>query len=576
MNRELPLRHLWQRRKRYCGDLVLGVLLLVTPATSQLPRHIVAPQGGVACAEIHAAQVGVRILQQGGNAMDALVGVGFAMAVTYPRAGNLGGGGFILYRNARSGKVTAFDFRETAPAAASFDMYWDRSGKPDREKSRIGALALGVPGTVRGLALAHQKHGRLPWKALIRPAVELARFGFVVDSSLYGSLKARTARFQQFPESFSIFFPDGEPPRPGTLFIQKDLAHTLALIAERGPDAFYTGEIARKIVAAVKKYGGILSLTDLQNYRAKERAPVVFTYRGYTIYSMPPPSSGGLTLQGILKTLEHYPLHQFEHNGADYMALVSEVEKHWYAKRNLHLGDPDFVKIPFQLFSSPEVIQRIRQQIQLQRPLPARSMPEYAMIIHQENPQTTHISIVDAAGNAAAMTYTLNGSYGSFLVAQGTGILLNNEMDDFSTRPGHPNMYGLVQGWANAIQPGKRMLSSMTPTLVVQNGQLIGVLGTPGGSTIITSVLQVLLNKIDFGMSLAEAVEKGRFHQQWLPDSIAYEQHRFDVAVLEELQRRGFGLTAYSKIGDIQAIWKTANGWEISSDPRRSGFPIGF
>jgi len=565
--------------KRLAGNFryfFLFVLWLTSVAFGQLPRHIIAPHAGVACAEINAARVGIQILQQGGNAMDAMIAVGFAMAVTYPRAGNIGGGGFILYRDARTGKVSAFDFREVAPAAARYDMYWRADGTPDPQKSRLGALAVGVPGTVRGLALAHKRFGTFSWERLLQPAIELARYGFVVDSFLYRSLENRRERFQQFPESFRIFFPNGQPPRPGTLFIQKDLAITLEQIAREGPDAFYTGEIAAKIVEGLKKHGGIISLDDLRNYRAKEREPIKFTYRGYTIYSMPPPSSGGLTLQGILKTLETFPLHQFEHNGADYMALVSEVEKQWYAKRNLYLGDPDFVKIPFHLFSSPEVIHQIASRIDPRRPVNSREMPEYNQIRQQESTHTTHISIVDAHGNAAAMTYTLNGSYGSFLVAGGTGILFNNEMDDFSTRPGHPNMYGLVQGWANAIEPGKRMLSSMTPTIVVRDDQLVGVLGTPGGSTIITSVLQVLLNKIDFHMPLSQAVEKGRFHQQWIPDSIAYEKDRFDPDVLQELQRRGFGLMPYSKIGDIQAIWKTDAGWEISSDPRRSGYPIGY
>ncbi len=557
------------------GSLLFLQCAYMNPSPS---KTIVVDSAGVACAESLAARAGEAILREGGNAVDAAVTVAFALAVTYPRAGNLGGGGFLLFRN-RTGEVHAIDFRETAPAAATVDMYWDEQGNPVAEKSLIGALAAGVPGTVRGLYLAHRKYGRLPWKKLLQPAIRLARDGFVVYEDLSRSLNSKEAIFRRFPESYRIFFPHNNSLRPGDTLRQPDLARTLEQIAEHGDTAFYEGEIARQIARTVQRYGGIITEEDLRSYRAVEREPVVIDYRGYRIYSMPPPSSGGLVLQGILNTLQFVALNDsFAHNRADYLAFLSEVEKQWYARRNLYLGDPDFVEIPYHLFSDPEQAREVFRRISTERPLPSRQMPEFRRIAARngEHSQTTHLSVVDAEGNAVSMTYTLNGSYGSCLVAEGTGVLLNNEMDDFAARPGHPNMFGLVQGWANAIEPGKRMLSSMTPTIVEKDGELVGLVGTPGGSTIITSVLQILLNKIDYRMSLAEAQAAGRFHHQWLPDTIFYEQGKFDEGVLRELERRGFSVQSRPRLGDIQAIWRTEAGWEVSSDPRGNGFPTGY
>ncbi len=558
--------------------LFLGIFFIALTAQEQdYPKAIIVPNGGVACSEFNAAQVGARILQQGGTAMDAMVATGMALAVTYPFAGNIGGGGFLLYYNAKTGKVTAFDFRETAPAAATPTMYLDSTGMPVAQKSRLGGLAVGVPGTVRGLAMAHHRFGRIKWATLLQPAVQLARYGFVVDSAFYRSLQRYRKGLEQFPSTRRIFFPNGEVPAPGTLFIQKDLANTLAQIARKGADAFYRGKIARLIARSVQQHGGILTVEDLANYRAKERQPVIFQYRGYTIYSMPPPSSGGLTLLGILKTLEQIPLaDKYERNSAAYLAFISEVEKYWYAKRNQFLGDPDFITIPMQEYFSPNGYRAALQQASQLRPFPARKLPAYRAILGNEHPQTTHITIVDAQGNMAVMTYTLNGGYGSKLVAEGTGVLLNNEMDDFAAKPGTPNMFGLVQGNANAIQPGKRMLSSMTPTLVFKGDTLIGGLGSPGGATIITTVLQVLLNKIDYQQSLYQAVAAPRFHQQWLPDSIIIEADGFADHTIQQLTRWGFRTVVRQSIGDVQAIWRSPRGWEIVSDPRGSGFPIGF
>ncbi len=556
---------------------IFSLLFTLSAQELNYPKAIIVPHGGVACSEFNAAQVGARILQEGGTAMDAMVATGMALAVTYPFAGNIGGGGFLLYYHAKTRKVTAFDFRETAPHAASRTMYLDSTGQPIAEKSRLGGLAVGVPGTVKGLAMAHYRFGRKKWATLLQPAIKLARYGFVVDSAFYRSIQHYQKALSQFPSTRQIFLPNGQPPPPGTLFIQPELANTLSQIARKGPDAFYTGKIARLIAHSVQQHGGILTVEDLDNYRVKERQPIVFNYRGYTIYAMAPPSSGGLTLMGILKSLEAIPLaEQYERNSAPYIALISEIEKYWYARRNQYLGDPDFVAIPFQQYLSPQWHQKALQRAIRLRPYPARKMSAYRAITGQEHPQTTHITIVDASGNMAVMTYTLNGGYGSKLIAEGTGILLNNEMDDFTVKPGSPNMFGLVQGTANAIQPGKRMLSSMTPTLVLKNGQLIGGLGSPGGATIITTVLQVLLNKLDYGLSLAEAVAAARFHQQWLPDSIIIEKRGFSPHTIQQLTRWGFHWITRSSLGDVQAIWETPEGWEIVSDPRGSGFPVGF
>jgi len=555
---------------------ILFLFLFLIGFSTGSPATIQVDKAGVAASEPLAATEGIKVLQEGGNAIDALITVAFTLSVTYPRAGNLGGGGFIIYFS--PGKEPyALDFREMAPAKATPDMFWNKKGVPIPEKSRFGALAVGVPGTVKGLYEAHRKFGKLPWKRLLQPAIRYAMNGFPVYEALHKLLKRYQERFRTFPESYRIFYPNGEIPQVGDIFIQKDLGYTLQLIAEQGDAAFYEGPVAEMIEKTMKKYGGLITVKDLKNYRAIERKPVRIDYRGYQIFSMPPPSSGGLVLKGILNTVAQIELaNKYEHNSTDYIAFLSEAEKHWFANRNLYLGDPDFVKIPYQLFS-PNRAQKIYRQISVERPFPSQKMEQYSEILQQrEKSQTTHISIVDPAGNAVSMTYTLNGNFGSYLVAGGTGILLNNEMDDFAARPGYPNLFDLVQGKANEIQPGKRMLSSMTPTIVLKNDQLTGILGTPGGSTIITSVLQVLLNKIDYNMTLDSAVNSGRFHHQWLPDTIYYEKDKFNPQVLKELQIRGFRIRQRNRIGDVQAIWRNDSGWEVSSDPRSTGVPKGF
>jgi gamma-glutamyltranspeptidase/glutathione hydrolase len=543
---------------------------------SNTQRSILVDSAAVACADPLAAKVGLEILKDGGNAIDAVTAVAFTMAVTYPRAGNLGGGGFIISRK-NNGELFCLDFRETAPKNATFDLFWDDEEKEKPQRSLIGALAAGVPGTVRGLYFAHQKYGNLPWERVLEVAIKYARNGFTVYEALHSSLKHKKKYFEMFPESMKIYFPNGETIEVGDTLRQLDLANTLEKISMFGDSVFYEGEIAEEIVRSVQHFGGILSTEDFKNYSARVRAPVKFDYRGYTVISMAPPSSGGLILNGILNTLELEDLSSsFEQNSANYIALLSEVEKRWYAHRNLFLADPDFVEIPFELFTSKSTSKDIMNSVSLNTPYPSEHMNEYRQIQINEKSETTHISILDAKGNAVALTYTLNGSFGNCMVAGKTGILLNNEMDDFSVKPGSPNLYGLVQGWANAIEPGKRMLSSMTPTIIEKNGALEGLLGTPGGSTIITSVLQIIINKIDYKMTLQDAMAAGRFHHQWLPDTIYYEKNKFSASVLNELQQRGFRFKPVSSIGDIQAIWRRSNQWEVCSDKDGTGIPKGY
>jgi gamma-glutamyltranspeptidase/glutathione hydrolase len=539
-------------------------------------KYITVDSAAVVCSERKAGEAGLEMLQAGGNAIDALVATAFTMAVTYPRAGNIGGGGFLIFRKS-NGDVIALDFRETAPLSSASDMFLDENGNPVEDKSKIGALAVGVPGTVRGLYEAHRSFGQLSWNGVLQPAIQLARDGFSVDKDFLQSLEEKKKNLSKFAETRKIFFPGGQLPAEGDLFFQPDLANTLARIAEFGDSVFYEGDIADKVIATAQNYGGILSKSDFTDYKTVYREPVEFDYRGYRIYSMPPPSSGGLVLQGILNTLQQVDLAQeYSHNSADYVAFVSEIEKHWYAYRNLYLGDPDFSKIPTNLFLSAEKAEDILSAVSIKRPLPSDEMAEFRLILNKEKNETTHISILDAQGNAVAMTYTLNGSFGSFLAAEGTGILLNNEMDDFTVKPGHPNLYGLVQGRVNAIEPNKRMLSSMTPTVVEKDGQVVGMLGSPGGSKIITSVLQILLNKIDYQMSLSDAMTAGRFHQQWLPDSIYYEENKIPLTIAEDLSKRGFKMSAIDKIGDIQAIWRVNDKWEACSDLNGNGEPVGY
>jgi gamma-glutamyltranspeptidase/glutathione hydrolase len=504
----------------------------IAPATPILARN-----GMVVAQESRAARIGVTILDRGGNAVDAAVAVGFALAVTYPRAGNIGGGGFMVIHLAKDNRNTAIDYRETAPNAATTTMFLDAKGEPDAAKSRDSALSIGVPGTVAGLALAHAKYGsgKLSLAELIAPAIRLAEQGFPVEDDLADSLPRARERLARWPSSAGILLKNGgQPLQAGDRLIQSDLADTLRAIAERGPDAFYKGDIAARIADAVQKAGGIMSKDDLANYRAIERAVVRGSYRGYDIVSMPPPSSGGVHLIEMLNILEGYDLGKLPRE----QALHDEIEamKRAYADRAMFMGDPGAVQMPVAGLLSKKYAAALRAGIS-ERATPAADI-RAGKPAEFEHRNTTHFSIIDRDGNAVSNTYTLNFSYGSGLVAAGTGVLLNNELDDFTAKPGAANAYGLVGFTANLPGPGKRPLSSMTPTIVLKDGKPYLITGSPGGSRIISAVLQVIVNVIDFHMPIDKAVSAPRLHHQWLPDEV-YAEPGFDPDLLDALARRG-------------------------------------
>ena len=518
-----------------------------------------------------ATQVGVDILKLGGNAIDAAVAVAFALEVALPDAGNIGGGGFIVHRTA-GGEVTALDYREAAPAAATHDMFVDSAGNPT-SKSEVGHLASGVPGSVAGLHAAWQKYGTLPWATLIAPAIRLAQ-GHVVDSARSRDIASDRELLAHFPASREQFLVHDSAPPPGTIWRQSDLVRTLQLISDSGPDVFYRGQIADLIVAEIQRGGGLITKDDLRRYRAKWRTPIALSYRGHTIYSMPPPSSGGVTMGEILNILEGYDtLPAF--GTAAYVHLVTEAMRRAFIDRNHWLGDPDFVDMPLDRLLSKSYAATLRSQID---PKHATPTPPQAGGGGGEPMHTTHYSIVDSQGNAAAVTTTLNGGFGSGVTVTGAGFLLNNEMDDFASAPGKPNMYGLVQGEANAVAGNKRMLSAMTPSIVLDSaGSLEMVVGTPGGPTIITSVTQVILNVLDQKMSLADAVAAPRIHHQALPDQTYYEHGGLSEATVRALQAMGHKMDERrGGSGIIAAIQKTAGGWVGVADPRYAGGALGY
>jgi gamma-glutamyltranspeptidase/glutathione hydrolase len=513
-----------------------------------------------------ASEVGRDILQRGGNAIDAAVAVGFALAVVHPEAGNLGGGGFMIIRP-RDGSVAALDYREAAPAAATRDMY--RSADP--EASITGHLAAGVPGAVAGLVEAHRRFGRLPFTAVIEPAIRLATDGFVVDDYRSRSIGEDSARLVLFPASRATYLPNDRPPPPGSRFLQPELGGTLEAIRDSGAAGFYRGRVADLIVAEMQRGKGLITKADLAAYRAVWRDPIEISYRGYTIYSMPPASSGGVTMGEILNIMEGFtPLPPF---GS--VALIhreAEAMRRAFTDRNTYLGDPAFVHNPIDRLLSKEYASSLRKEIGERASVTPRFEPSAP-----GGTSTTHYSVVDAEGNAVSCTTTLNNSYGSAVTVTGAGFLLNDEMDDFATAPGEPNMYGLVQGEANAIAPGKRMLSAMTPSIVLDPGkQLYLVVGTPGGPRIITMVYHVISNVIDHHMSLPDAVTAPRMHHQGLPDSLQVETGGFLPETLDSLRERGHGISSRGKWGDVEAIIRTPGGWEGVSDPRLGGGGAGY
>lgn len=526
-----------------------------------------AKNGMVATQEALASDIGLKILKDGGNAVDAAVAVGFALAVTLPRAGNIGGGGFMMVYDAKQGKTVALDYREKAPSSASRDMYLDKDGNAVSDLSRYHGLAVGVPGTVAGLLKALDDHGTMSRGQVMAPAIALAENGIEVTAGLSESLEALSDRLQKWPSTKKIFFkPDGSVYQPGELLRQPELAKSLKLIAAKGSDGFYKGETARKLVKAVNEAGGNMSLQDLVNYKAIARVPVKGDYRGYEIVSMPPPSSGGIHIVQILNILEGYPLKDYGQNSAQTIHLMSEAMQLAYADRAEYLGDSDFIDVPASGLTSQAYADKLRSLINPNKATPAATIKANNPLPY-ESDQTTHFSIVDKDGNAVANTYTLNFSYGTGLVAEGTGILLNNEMDDFSAKPGVPNGYGLIGGDANAVEANKRPLSSMSPTLVFKDSKPYIVTGSPGGSRIITTVTQVISNVIDHDMNIAEATHAPRIHDQWLPDEIRIEK-ALNVDTIKKLESMGHKVSPQAAMGSTQSIMITPNGVYGSSDPR--------
>ncbi len=544
-----------------------------------LPEHrkedvdeAVGVHGAVTSAEANASMAGLEILQAGGNAIDAAVAVGFALAVTHPSAGNLGGGGFMVVRLA-NGETFAIDYREVAPGKASRDMYLDAAGTPT-DKSRIGALAAGIPGNVAGFALAHHKHGKLPWARVIAPAIRLAKEGHVIDSFHAEDIEGAVKRMTElgFLDSAKYFTDaSGKPYPEGSLFVQPELAKTLEIIADGGPRAFYEGPFARDLAAKVQAMGGIWTEDDLANYVAKVRTPLRFEYRGHEILAMPPPSAGGIVLRQLLAASEHLEMWKLPWQSPMSAHLYAEALRRIYADRNLLLGDPDFVDVPVAQLTDRTYIGRRMDDIDREHATPSDRVGS-GLPPASESLQTTHFSVVDDEGNAVANTFTLNGGFGSKLMIPGTGLILNNEMDDFTVKPGSPNMFGLVQGPQNGIEPGKRMLSSMTPTIVVKDGKLRAVLGSPGGPTISTTVGQILLQIVDHDRTITQAVRGPRMHHQWLPDRILIES-AVPMDLQEALKGKGHKLDTWDRIGHANCIEvdPKSGGYRAVADMARDG-----
>lgn len=510
-----------------------------------------AKNGMVVSSQHLASKVGVEILKMGGNAVDAAVAVGYAQAVVNPCCGNIGGGGFMTIHLA-DGSDLFLNFREKAPAASTANMYLDASGNVIKDASLYGYLAAGVPGTVLGLDTAQRKYGRLARAQVMTPAIKLAREGFILNRADTDILNTTVSRFKNDPEVARIFLrKDGTPLQPGDRLVQKDLARTLEAIAKNGPDAFYKGKIPQAVEAAAKKGGGLLTAADFANYTVSESLPVRCEYRGYVFLSAPPPSSGGTTMCQILNTLEGYDLKAMGFNSAETVHVMAEAMRHAFMDRNTFLGDPAFVNNPLDRLLSKEYAAAIRQKIGEKATPSSEVQPGMAP---HESTETTHYSIVDKDGNAVSTTYTINGRFGAVVIAPGTGFFLNNEMDDFAIKPGVKNLYGLVQGATNAVAPRKQPLSSMSPTLITKDGKTFMVLGSPGGSRIITITLQTALNVIDHGMGLQEAVDAPRIHQQWLPDEVYYETRALSADTVKILTEKGYKMVEQDPWGAAEAI----------------------
>ncbi|MBO9489670.1 gamma-glutamyltransferase [Endozoicomonas sp. G2_1] len=532
-------------------------------------HHPVIGEGGMVSSQrMLASQVGAEILRQGGNAIDAAVATGIALAVTLPRAGNLGGGGFMLVYLAEQDKTVAIDYREMAPAAAHRDMFLDKNGDVDNQKARFSHASSGVPGTVAGLSHALKKYGTMSWQDVVKPSIKLAEQGILVSYDLAENLKSRHKWLTANQATANAYYKaKGVPYEPGEVLVQPDLAWSLKQLAKNGPQAFYRGEIAKKIAADMKKHGGLITLKDLANYKVAEREAVTTNYRGYEVVSMPPTSSGGVHVAQMLNILEHFPLAKMGYGSADSIQAITEAMKLAYADRSEYLGDPDHFEVPIKGLTSKAYAKELADKISLSKATPSTAIKPGNPAPY-ESPDTTHFSVMDAQGNAVSNTYTLNFSYGSGIVIPGTGILMNNEMDDFSSKPGVPNGFGLIGGEANAIQPTKRPLSSMTPTMIFKDDRPFVITGSPGGSRIITTVLQVLINVMDHDMNIAQAVHAPRIHHQWLPDQLELEPG-FSPDTIKLLKAKGQNVKDGRTMGSVQSIMYKDGKFFGVSDPRR-------
>ena len=574
------------RKKIVIICFLLSFLFIIGTAYAQYPsidnqkdifHPVTSKNGMVASQERYATEAGLAVLKEGGNAVDAAVTIGFTLAVTLPEAGNIGGGGFMLVHLAKDNQTIAIDYREKAPLAATRDMFLNAQGEVDPEKSRYSYLAVGVPGTVAGLTMALEKYGTISLERALKPAIELAEKGFPVYEDLQKSLIAIKERMQASPASMAIFYkPGGVPYELGEILVQKDLARSLRLIAQDGSKAFYKGAIASAIVADMEANGGLITKEDLAAYKPVMREPIRGTYRGYEIYSMPLPSSGGVHLVQMLNLLEGFSIGELGHNTAQTIHLMAESMKLAYADRSKFLGDSDFVPVPVAGLISKSYANELRRKININRATPSQEIAPGNPKQFAESNDTTHYSVMDKYGNVVANTYTLNFSFGTHLTAAGTGILLNNEMDDFSAKPGVPNAFGLIGGEFNAIEPEKRMLSSMTPTIVMKDDKPYLVTGSPGGSRIITTVLQVIMNVIDHKMNIAAATNAIRVHHQWLPDTLQIEQG-LNGDTIRLLTEKGHKISVQNAMGSTQSIMGVGNSFQGASDPRRpSALTLGY
>ncbi|MFH2049199.1 MAG: gamma-glutamyltransferase [bacterium] len=566
--------NVYKKRIVLTGTLLflLGALILGCSGINVTKYY---ENGAIASSAPIATNIGCDIFRRGGNAFDAAIAVGLTLAVVHPEAGNIGGGGFALIRDGKTKEVRALDFREKAPMSAYQNMFLDKDSNVIDDLSTLGALACGVPGTIAGLYELWKSYGTIPWVDLAGLAASLADTGFIVDQKLVESFEKNRKALAIYDETSDIFLPGGSTPQAGERFIQKDLAKTLQNIAANGPDGFYKGETAELIDSCMKKYGGIITKNDLESYYVVWRNPIVFNFDSLLIYSMPPPSSGGILLGQILKLIEPYDFSRYTSQSPEFIHLFCEMSRLAFADRSEFFGDPDYYAIPPGLLDSVYLEKR-------------RSLfdPEHARlseltlpgIIPTESEETTHFSVCDNQGNMVSITYTINASFGSKLVVHGAGFLLNNEMDDFSVKPGVPNIFGLVGGEANKIEPGKRMLSSMSPTLVLKKGKPYLALGAPGGSKIITVVAQAIINFTRFGLSPYETVAHPRFHHQWLPDTLYLEEGSFDINVLQTLIRYGHNIKERDHYSDLQLIYINEDNGLMSpvSDPRKRGYSSGY